>query len=352
MVELLVVIAIIGVLIAILLPAVQVAREAARRMQCANNIKQLGLAIHNFHDAQNGVVPMVTPSTDNHGHPTALVLLFPYIEQQPLYDTLCSFDTTERSISGTTFDRTWWESLNAGTSPLNQKQLGSISLFTCPSRGRSSGLSKPRVTDPADSAYTTQWCGGPISDYAISGISTYIWGYYWFSDDGRTYSSSNREDPTTYVGPIRSAQWGSGFGNMRSWISRDSFSWWSDGLTNQLILGDKHIPINRLGIAGRKLTPTWEQECWYADDQAFFSNRVYGVARGWVQGNPKPIATGPNAYTADTQGPNNYSFGSYHTGISNFLLGDGSVRGINITVPATLLEQFIIVNDGAFVALP
>src|SRR3954447_137232 len=97
LVELLVVIAIIGVLVALLLPAVQSAREAARRTQCTNNIRQVALAVHNFHDTNNTVPPCVT-ATPIAGTATApggfgpgwgfIPYLLPYIEQKPLYDTI------------------------------------------------------------------------------------------------------------------------------------------------------------------------------------------------------------------------------------------------------------------------
>jgi len=90
LVELLVVIAIIGVLVALLLPAVQSAREAARRMQCANNLKQIGLAFHNYESAFK-VLPPETMCVGGGTHgPTAFVHILPQIEQSPLYDRLAS----------------------------------------------------------------------------------------------------------------------------------------------------------------------------------------------------------------------------------------------------------------------
>ena len=92
LIELLVVIAIIAVLIALLLPAVQQAREAARRTQCRNNLKQLGVALHNYHDTHR-VFPLACirglqgSSANIEGFGTWLVYLFPYIDQTPLYNT-------------------------------------------------------------------------------------------------------------------------------------------------------------------------------------------------------------------------------------------------------------------------
>ena len=89
LVELLVVITIIGILIALLLPAVQSAREAARRMQCQNNLKQLALAVHGYHDV-HGVLPASKIQYGaNSGYDRLMawtVAILPFVEQQALYD--------------------------------------------------------------------------------------------------------------------------------------------------------------------------------------------------------------------------------------------------------------------------
>ena len=88
--ELLVVITIIGILIALLLPAVQAAREAARRMQCINNFKQVGLALHNYHAVKGSFPPGNFETTTKYPNaPGAFswsVYLLPYVEQQAVYD--------------------------------------------------------------------------------------------------------------------------------------------------------------------------------------------------------------------------------------------------------------------------
>ena len=91
LIELLVVIAIIAVLIALLLPAVQQAREAARRTQCRNNLHQLGLAMHNYHDTHNtfpfGFIPMASPPPLGSGTTWGAMLL-PFLDETAIYNSL------------------------------------------------------------------------------------------------------------------------------------------------------------------------------------------------------------------------------------------------------------------------
>lgn len=117
LVELLVVIAIIGILIALLLPAVQAAREAARRSQCLNHLKQLGLAMHNYHDSFKSL-PYGAAASWGHGWHN---FILPYIEQTALYDTIPWTD------SG------WWGGSGANSDAFRNLARTPIEAFKCPS---------------------------------------------------------------------------------------------------------------------------------------------------------------------------------------------------------------------------
>ncbi|HEX6986970.1 MAG TPA: DUF1559 domain-containing protein [Planctomycetaceae bacterium] len=151
LIELLVVIAIIAVLIALLLPAVQQAREAARRTQCKNNLKQLGLALHNYHDVYN-VLPfgeMVSDPPNGQGgrRQSGFVALLPYIEQAPLWE----------QVAQVQFSRVPWD---GGFTPWRAR----IPMFLCPSDGETaveSNLGKTNyMFSRGDSPWDhNQWSG-------------------------------------------------------------------------------------------------------------------------------------------------------------------------------------------------
>jgi prepilin-type N-terminal cleavage/methylation domain-containing protein/prepilin-type processing-associated H-X9-DG protein len=125
LVELLVVIAIIGVLVALLLPAVQTAREAARRMQCGNNLRQLALAYHNYENTFK-VLPPGTMAPGSHG-PTAFVMILPQVEQGTLFSALAAVGFGSNAVY-------WMDSPTAGTAKIRPMLNGHmVSAYRCPS---------------------------------------------------------------------------------------------------------------------------------------------------------------------------------------------------------------------------
>lgn len=138
LVELLVVIAIIGVMVGLLLPAVQAAREAARRMQCSNNLKQLTLSMHNYHDTFNSTpVHMHRAGHDwggnqgSNGNLSWYFGLLSFIEQGNVFDTVPS------TTSGAGFS---WDGILSGTTPLGQMARVNVPTFRCPSESEENRL--------------------------------------------------------------------------------------------------------------------------------------------------------------------------------------------------------------------
>jgi prepilin-type N-terminal cleavage/methylation domain-containing protein len=151
LVELLVVIAIIVVLIALLLPAVQAAREAARRTRCTNNLKQMGIAFHNYHDTLNNFPaarsgPRCSCSSTAHNHDSswsAFLFILPFTEQQQTYDVYTKL------VADTTGTRMWLHpTQNIAYSELFTSR---ISLFACPSDSEVSTMCV------SGSDYNAQW---------------------------------------------------------------------------------------------------------------------------------------------------------------------------------------------------
>ncbi len=363
LVELLVVIAIIGVLIALLLPAIQAARESARRMQCTSHLKQIGVAVHNFHDTVGGLPPTFiyngtgNAKANNNGRLSFWGLIYPFIEQQSLYQ-LCVGDEGV-SVSGTGFNRIirkdWWDAQGEE----GKKAFGSVPIYKCPTRrGGIQFSDEPSLP-------------GPQKDYTVTVLTiengnapfSNQWWHQLGMDGVDDNIGSFRHAIADYVGTT-----------VQSWKTRDTFAWWSDGTSNQLIVTEQHIPAEHLGLcrehqAGSSINRVQEGDCSYLSARP---ENVTGASgwewRNWTVGRPPAhyifrasgninapyaIAKDPNAYAAE--GNNSwdiFQYGSYHAGVFNSLMGDGAVLGVNNAFDRNLLTRLVWVNDGIAFEFP
>ena len=296
LVELLVVIAIIGVLIALLLPAVQQAREAARRMQCTNHLKQIGLALHNYADTFRSL-PSTVYGVKEHSF---WVGLAPFMEQRAFYER---YDHAGGFGSGT------------NTTLVRDVPMSGI---RCPS---SSVQFNTIANNPTRNTYhTTHYYGiqGPIGTNAATGTQ-------YKQYDGIS---------TSYGGVA--AQ---GVFTMSTTSHRDSidFAAISDGLSNTLALGE--ISWNDYtGYREYNLGVLWPT----SDAGTFATKNVR-----W------PINIGMQSTSSVYRGFNNTgSFGSHHPGGANFAVADGSVRFVPETVDMSIYFAMASRNGGEVVALP
>jgi prepilin-type processing-associated H-X9-DG protein len=202
-----VVIAIIAVLIALLLPAVQSAREAARRAQCTNNLKQIALAVHNYHDV-NGKLPL----GEAPGEVSPFVGILPYVEQKPLFDAL-NFNVPT----------VLYESLNFLSQDLASLTVGQtyINAYVCPSEVNQG------VRDNFGFSF---WA----TTYAWNAGSWHHLAYRWDGLFGRYIDETDAHDPSLPAGATIPRLGSVGFQSI------------TDGLSNTLLVGESAAgPINQ-----------------------------------------------------------------------------------------------------------
>ena len=291
LVELLVVIAIIGVLVGLLLPAVQAARESARRTQCSNNLKQLGIAMQTYHDSR-GHYPTGRYRTDQVGIAWSFRLL-PFMEHENIFDAL---DEDKRVDD-----------------PNNALAMRTaVATYFCPSRRRPSADRNFDNNDqpPADDKKAVA-AGG---DYAANAGLTYRYGTpdeppIENPDTGQELELEEAAGPIFYRSKIRAAQI-------------------EDGTSQTFVVGERHIPV------GLESNPGLDHHD--AGDTAFFAGDHPGTI----------LAGTRNGFPTSPEDPSEDKFGSEHPDLIQFVFLDGHVAGLTTDVDVTTLQRLSTFGDG------
>ena len=311
LIELLVVIAIIAVLIALLLPAVQQAREAARRSQCKNNLKQMGLALHNYHDAFSVFPPGGTTcnpcsaySSANNGHLMTADIL-PYMDQAAIYNRL------NWRVPGYAYYTGVQDAAHEAA------LLTKIPAYICPSSTTKTlyqyGTSGPALTFTQES---TQYVPIAGSFNTLSGFTA--------NSQGGLFNKNSKKGV------------------------RDI----TDGASNSMIVGE--YSGRAKGVGGVKqseasATDRFNMNPWYGFyDSGATSEQPYNAY--------KTIRYAPNLYWDNTAGQapssipdtnrNDQSLKSEHTGGVHILLGDGAVRFISENIALPIYYNLADISDG------
>ena len=304
LIELLVVIAIIAVLVALLLPAVQQAREAARRSQCKNNLKQLGLALHNYHDVHQtfppGYVDMRghagnnwTASNDNHGHWAWSAFLLPFLELSAIYDVANVGNATPvQAFSNHT-----------------QAMQGRPAVFVCPTDAQAPKL-HPMVgkgllggqSSPPDNTYLAV----PVTNYLGVNGNTNVRMYF---------GNGNGRDGT--LGAI-GAFYRDSKVRMRDIV---------DGTSNTFLIGERAYRLNKIDRFAGML--------YVVRDRDGSGPAASDTTGGLDNSQGLVTIVGSSLWPINHSLPDsnstrfNPAFSSLHKGGAHFLLADGSVRFVS-----------------------
>lgn len=310
LVELLVVIAIIGILIALLLPAVQAAREAARRMSCSSNLKQMGLALHSYHDAHQqfplGAVhypPYNWGGVNSNQHGSFIVGLLPFIEQQSLYDH-CDFTTNTDHFSSLGPDKfvheTW------------------IAMLLCPSDEKKYWGGDPLYHG---SPASTQHQNRAISNYGAS-MGNQAFGPCPFGSNmfgTGAAGHGHNEDGSQISGLFSHTAWGASIDDI------------SDGTSNTIAVGEIRPKCSWHARDG------WMHinSLWFATTCPINFPNCPGEP-GFVDGN----CNAPHAWSCDM------GFKSLHAGGAQFVLADGSVQFLSENIDYETYQMLGDRRDG------